>query len=283
MAQISYEDVKTSTEGNFDVGFFSLKSDGAEAIVRILCDNISDLEILTVHPVTVGQSTFPNRNVNCLRTPRDPMDMCPFCASGEKVRQRVFIRMLAYDPNTREPQAVVWDRPAGVYVPKLKSYIDNYGPLSNIMCKIIRHGSGLDTTYDIIPNLNPQVFTLDAYSKDTSAFEDFKVLGRMVLDKTADEMLVYKQTGSFPEKEKSQTASNNWSPQPIQGGYSQQQYHNPNSTGNWVPPQTYTTAGPAIQSFNDIPPQQNIPSTDPWGAPVNGGPDNAQMERPQRY
>ena len=113
----------------------------------------------------------------------------------------MFIKLLQYDDN-REPHAVVWDRPAGTYVPKLKSYIDNYGPLSNIMCKIIRHGSGLDTTYDIIPNINPQVYTLENYKKDTSAFEEeeFKVLGRMVLDKTADEMIAFMRTGNFPEK-----------------------------------------------------------------------------------
>ena len=237
MAQISYEDVKSSSDNEFDVGFFSLKSDGDEAVVRILCDQVSDLEILTVHPVTVGQSSFPNRNVNCLRTPRDPLEMCPFCNSGEKVKQRVFIKLLQYD-NNKVPHAVVWDRPAGTYVPKLKSYIDNYGPLSNIMCKIIRHGSGLDTTYDIIPNINPQVYNLEDYKKDTSAFEEFRVLGRMVMDKTAEEMITFMRTGNFPEKSKENSSSNfnsysadnpNLAPRPIPNGYEQ----------------PYTDAGPA--------------------------------------
>ena len=199
MAQISYNEVSSRGDGDFGVGFFSLKADGDEAIVRILCDNISDLDILTVHPVTVGNSNFPNRNVNCLRTPREPLEKCPFCNSGEKVRQRVFIKMLQYDAQTREPSAVVWDRPAGVFVPRLKSYVDNYGPLSNIMCKIVRHGSGLDTTYDIIPNINPTVYTLENYRLDASAFKDFNVVGRMVLDKSAEEMIVYLRTGSFPD------------------------------------------------------------------------------------
>lgn len=258
MAQISYEDVRSSGDnGDFSVGFFSLKNDGDEAIVRILCDSVLDLEILTVHPVTVGQSSFPNRNVNCLRTPHDPLEMCPFCNSNEKVKQRVFIRMLQYDPNTREPHAVVWDRPAGSYVPKLKSYIDNYGPLSNIMCKIIRHGSGLDTTYDIIPNINPQVYNLNDYKKDVSDFEEFKVLGRMVLDKTAEEMMTFMRTGNFPEKQQEVTSN------------------------------TYVASAPVEQprGFNTVAPE---PIPNGYAQPYNesGGPapmTEGSLQRPQRY
>lgn len=249
MAQISYEDVKSGNDNEFNVGFFSLKGDGDEAIVRILCDQVSDLDILTVHPVTVGQSSFPNRNVNCLRTPHDPLEMCPFCNSGEKVKQRVFIKILQYDEN-REPHAVVWDRPAGTYVPKLKSYIDNYGPLSNIMCKIIRHGSGLDTTYDIIPNINPQVYSLENYKKDVSAFEEFQVLGRMVLDKTADEMIEFMRTGNFPERVKDSNPNNfqsvvenpNLAPRPIPNGYEQPYTDGgpaPMTEGSFQRPQRY--------------------------------------------
>lgn len=200
MAQINYDDVIASKNSNeYDVGFFSLKGDGAEAIVRIMCDSLADLDILTVHPITVGASNFPNRQINCLRDPRDSMDKCPLCASGEKVKQKVFIKMLQYD-SPGEGKAVVWDRPAGIFVPKLKSYMDNYGPLSNIMCKIVRHGTGLDTSYDIIPNINPQVYTEQTYPKNADAFADFNVLGRMVMNKTAEEMNTFIQTGAFPEK-----------------------------------------------------------------------------------
>ena len=294
MAQISFEDVNTN-DNEYSVGFFSLKHDGDEAIVRILCDSVSELDILTVHPVTVGQSNFPNRNVNCLRTPHDPLEKCPFCNSGEKVRQRVYIKMLQYDPQTRKPSAVVWDRPAGQYVPKLKSYIDNYGPLSQIMCKIIRHGSGLDTTYDIIPNLNPQMYNLNDYKLDVSGFEDFKVLGRMVLDKTAAEMVEFQRTGSFPQKQKDNDSQPSWNPQPIPGGYS-----NPAPTGipngYQQPGQNFATATPNTQSYKTVTaegmsqmttsPLNNTPDVDPWGNPINGGPapmDAGSLGRPQRY
>lgn len=291
MAQISYTDVKVNESGDYSVGFFSLKHDGDEAIVRILCDSLADLDIMTVHPVTVGQSAFPNREVSCLRTPHDPLEMCPLCASGEKVKQRVYIKMLQYDPNTHQPSAVVWNRPAGQYVPKLKSYIDNYGPLSQIMCKIIRHGNGLDTTYDIIPNLNPQQYTLDAYKLDASDFEDFKVLGRMVLDKDANEIKTFIQTGQFPQKQnENQTQA---APQPIPGGYAQTQQNstddysvpqqmptnNVNQNQNWVPQDPMQ----GIPSLNQSP-LDSAPSTDPWGNPMNQSqPQNNGMGRPQRY
>ena len=295
MAQISYADVKVNESGDYSVGFFSLKHDGDEAIVRILCDSLADLDIMTVHPVTVGQSAFPNREVSCLRTPHDPLEMCPLCASGEKVKQRVYIKMLQYDPNTHQPSAVVWNRPAGQYVPKLKSYIDNYGPLSQIMCKIIRHGSGLDTTYDIIPNLNPQQYTLDTYKLDASDFEDFKVLGRMVLDKDANEIKTFIQTGQFPQKQnENQTQA---APQPIPGGYGQGQpthqtttYVNP--AAQQMGAQTVSSAQPVdftqdpmqgVPSLNQSP-LDSAPSTDPWGNPMNQSqPQNNGMGRPQRY
>ena len=265
MAQISYEDVRSSSENEFNVGFFSLKSDGDEAIVRILCDQVSDLDILTVHPVTVGQSSFPNRNVNCLRTPHEPLEKCPFCNSGEKVKQRVFIKMLQYDEN-KVPHAVVWDRPAGTYVPKLKSYVDNYGPLSNIMCKIIRHGSGLDTTYDIIPNINPQVYTLENYKKDTSAFEEeeFKVLGRMVMDKTADEMITFMRTGNFPERSKETT------------NFQDMKYTTYSSNPNNF--NSYTTENPNLAP-RPIPNGYEQPYTDGGPAPMSDG----SLQRPPRY
>lgn len=277
MAQISYEDVKAN-DNEYSVEFFNIKNDGGEALVRILCDSISDLDILTVHPVTIGQSAFPNREVSCLRTPHEPLEKCPFCNSGEKVKQRVYIKMLQYDPQTHKPSAVVWNRPAGVYVPKLKSYIDNYGPLSQIMCKIVRHGSGLDTTYDIIPNLNPQLYTLDAYKLDTSDFEDFKVLGRMVLDKTADEMIEYMRTGQFPQKKVDDTPQYTTVPQQIPGGYSSSQMGAYNNVTSAPVNGTMTSAYSS--------PLNNVPNTDPWGNPMNGGPAPMNfegLERPQRY
>lgn len=206
MANISYNEVnKASNNSNeYAVGFFNLK-DGEEAIVRFAITSIDDFELFTVHPITVGQSSYPNRRVSCLRSnPKtDPMNMCPLCARGEKVQQRMYIKMIQYVNENGQiiPKAVVWDRPAYSYAPQIKSYLDNYGPLTNIICKIVRHGAGLETKYDIIPNLNPQMYSDQIYVKDFSAFSNFKILGRMVLDKSFEDINEFILTGNFPMKD----------------------------------------------------------------------------------
>lgn len=281
MAYVDYNTyVETEkTSGNSDgVGFFTLK-DGEEAIVRIMCDNINELDILTVHPITIGNSSFPNRQVNCLRDPREPLEQCPLCSAGNKVKQKVFIKMIKYDPVTGEPSPVVWDRPAYKLVPTIKKYIDEYGPLSNIICKIARTGSKYDTVYNIIPNINPSINCV----RVDNAFENFNVLGRMVYDKNAQEMITFMQTGNFPQTNNSNTPN-----QPVNNNpnYSQPQVQNngyePVNTNNINQPvggmpvnQPVDTTIPPINTGSPTgvtePSHQNIPN----GA---GG-----LQRPERY
>lgn len=204
MAKQTYADVNSATNANsdsFKVGFFGIK-DGEEAIVRFVINSVDDFDIYTVHPITVGQSSYPNRRVSCLRTnPKtDPMNICPLCAKGEKVQQRLYIKMIQYVNENGKivPKAAIWDRPAYSYAPQLKSYLDNYGPLTNIICKIVRHGNGLDTKYDIIPNLNPQIYNDQIYVKDFSSFEGFNVLGGMIMNKSFEDINQFVLTGEFP-------------------------------------------------------------------------------------
>lgn len=250
MARQTYADINsTSVDSNVDsnsdgykVSFFNIK-DGEEAIVRFVLNSVDDFDIYTVHPITIGQSSYPNRRVSCLRAnPKtDPMNICPLCAKGEKVQQRIYIKMIQYVNENGQivPKAVVWDRPAYSYAPQLKSYLDNYGPLTNIVCKIVRHGNGFDTKYDIIPNLNPQMYNEQIYIKDFSDFENFNVLGGMIMNKTFEEINQFILTGEFPASS--------------------------NST-NIAPPTTYSTA-PAAQPV----PPTNIPTSTP------------AMNRPVRY
>lgn len=281
MAYVDYNTyVETEkTSGNSDgIGFFTLK-DGEEAIVRIMCDNINELDILTVHPITIGNSSFPNRQVNCLRDPREPLEQCPLCSAGNKVKQKVFIKMIKYDPITGEPSAVVWDRPAYKLVPTIKKYIDEYGPLSNIICKISRTGSKYDTVYNIIPNINPQINCI----RVDNAFENFNVLGRMVYDKNAQEMITFMQTGNFP-----QTNNSNAPNQPVNNNpnYSQPQVQNngyePVNTNNINQP---VGGMPVNQPVDNTIPPINTGSptavTEPPHQSVPGG--MSGLQRPERY
>lgn len=204
MGQISYEEaIKNVQSGNdSSVGFFSLKNDGNEAIVRLMCDSTADFDIVATHPVGTGRDF---RQVNCIRNPHEPMENCPFCAAGMKIQQSIYIRMIEYVVNEQgqiEAQPKVWQR--GItYATKLKSFIDNYGPLSNMLFKIVRHGAAGDqkTTYDLIPAPNPQIYNDVNYPKVEDAFEGYSAVGNAVLDKSAEDMVYYAQFGKFPEAE----------------------------------------------------------------------------------
>lgn len=217
MASMNFNDISTeNNNGEYKVGFFNIKN-GEEAIVRFAINSLDDFELYTVHPITIGQASYPNRRVSCLRaSAKDPIHLCPLCAKGEKVQQRMYIKMIQYvnEGGKIVPKAVVWDRPAYTYAPQIKGYLDSYGPLSNIVCKIVRQGEGLDTKYNIMPNLNPQMYNEQTYVKDFSAFDDFKVLGGMVMDRTFDEINQFILTGSFPQRESTNTATQN--PVPMQ-------------------------------------------------------------------
>ena len=215
MAKINYNDIDvavaatgSSSENNNDVGFFTLKNDGDEAVVRFMCDSTDDFDIQMVHNITIGNKY---RKVACLRDPRDPLNKCPFCEVGENIATRFFIRLLQYtkvaDPQTGNtiivPKAMIWER-ATNYAKTLKSYLDNYGPLSDIICKIIRHGAAGDmkTTHQIVPNLSKQIYRDDIYVKDPTLFGTFETLGTFVMNKNYNEMSDFLAKGQFPEKPK---------------------------------------------------------------------------------
>lgn len=236
MAQININDVNVNdgSSSQNSVGFFNLKNDGDEMVVRFMVDSLEDLEILTVHDINVDGKF---RQISCVRDPREPIEKCPLCASKHKIKQVVFIKMIQYVPTPSgiEAQPVVWQRNASTYAFKIKGYLDNYGPLSNILCKVIRHGvhGDMKTTYDIIPNLNPTQFPQEQYPIDRTAFEGYKACGRVVLDKTVDEINTFIQTGRFPETETNNTIA----------ASSQQEYYPQNNnvnTGSQLPPNSDT-------------------------------------------
>ena len=299
----------TNNNGN-DVGFFTLRNDNDEAIVRFMCDTTDDFEILTVHDLKIGDKY---RKINCIRDFRDPVDACPLCASGAKINQRFFIKMIQYDKVTDPasgmvkvtPKAMVWER-STQYAKTLKSYIDNYGPLSDVICKIIRHGKAGDmqTTYEIVPNLNKNIYKDDIYVKDASIFGDFNAFGTIVMDRTYDEIMQFQMTGQFPVREKKQQEApaeapvQNYAPQApvVNQGFVPPQY---NQT---AAPQYETYTAPATEpvqqtvtapQFTQAAPQQPVqPAPNSWGQPTpraqmpwetNNNQNAGGFERPRRY
>lgn len=313
MAKISFnniDDEVSNSGGNYsnNVEFFTLKNDGDEAIVRFMCDSVDDFEIIACHDVTIDGKY---RKVNCLRNPREPLDNCPLCKRGDRVNQRFFIKLLKYEQAPGQdgrtvvtPKACIWERSTG-YARTLKSYIDNYGPLSDVICKIIRHGKAGDmqTTYEIVPNLSKVVFKDEVFVKDPTLFGDFESFGTLVMDRTFDEVTHFVVNGSFPARQSQQNSANaEATPRTYEAPVSvppMSTYAGPATSvaahGPVTPTETYapnvaTTPAyvqptPAV----DVPvaPTPNAASAPQFGAPVNNGgwgmPADAAVQRPRRY
>lgn len=240
MAQVRFDEVNfggNNVGGKYQVKFFSLKNDGDEAIVRIMHDSVNDFDILTTHQVS-EDGKYRGR-VSCLRTPREDLSKCPLCAANVPVQQRMYIHLIQYvqdESGNIVPQAAIWERSVS-YANQIKSYIDSYGPMSDVICKIVRHGRPGDqqTRYDIIPNLNKQVYRDDIYVKDASLFGDYSALGNAVQERTFEDLSTYVQTGHMPQR---QAPVQNTIPTP-QKPVPSAPYVNSNPT-----PQVYTNSAP---------------------------------------
>ena len=196
MARINWEEFKAKTDnqtsegGNgVKVGYFSLKNDQDEAVVRFMHDTVEDFDLLVVHKTQDEKGRF--KSVNCLRNPEDPIDMCPICADGGKTEYKIFIHLLEYvrqEDGTVKPLARVWERTSS-YAKKLANLMNEYGPLSDCLFKIKRNGAkgNLKTEYDIM-YLSDRVYPSNIYVKDTRLFENYTALGHAVLDKSYEEL-----------------------------------------------------------------------------------------------
>ena len=306
-AAMAYSSTNSTNDGdNTRVRFFGLK-DGEEAIVRIMCDNTAELDIHTVHNVVTPDAQY-GRRMNCLRLPTDPIEMCPLCQANKPIKQMIYLKLIHYTRNESGqivPVAKVWernlnDRKFGARA--IATYVNNYGPLSDIICKIIRRGSKLNTEYDFVPNLNPQAYPPNVYVKDTSLFGEFSPIGSMILNKTADEYNMFLTTGQFPVREKpannnnEQVTPRTYNPTP---NYQEPPVSVPpmnNQPAYSVPNQnTYANYGvdPNAHPVDSGAPQyNNAPPFDVGGqAPVNNAPRNpwdnptptTGFDRPRRY
>lgn len=213
MAQVNFNSIQLNENrapiNSNNVEFFSLKNDGDTALVRFMHDDVFSFELYTVHNITTKEGKF--RKINCLRNPEDPFDKCPLCEAGERVQQRFFIHLIQYvqDETGRiVGLPKVWERSA-TYAHKLKSLMDEYGPLSDCIFKIKRNGvaGSRDTSYDIM-FCNPAAYNLEQYPKNFEAFSNYKALGGIVMDKNFGEIITYLETGDFPASEKSSTPTN---------------------------------------------------------------------------
>lgn len=294
MAQVSFDVASTmqneNSQFNNDVEFFTLVNDGDEAIVRFLHDSTASFNIMTVHTVQVGGKW---RKVNCIRQPQEPTDVCPLCASGNNISNRFFIHMLVYKKNEQGQMVAkpaVWERSFS-YATKLKSLLDEYGPLTNELFKIKRNGAkgSMDTTYDIL-YCSPKVYDGAQYPLVDNAFGNWTELGTIVMNKDAMAMNTFLATGSFPEVQQT-NAQNNAAPA-AQPQYVPKSEAAPAYAQPAAPTPTYTAPAQAAPAYvaptaapaaAPVAPQATTPiDTPPWMNPASTAPASPGTP-PSRY
>ena len=273
MGQIAYGQVPQYPQSQGSgVGFFSLRDDGDEAIVRIMHDSPATFEIVAVHPYQVNGKF---RNINCIRDPQEEIEKCPLCEAGVRLSYRFFLHLIEY---TKDAQGnivatpKVWERGIS-YADTIKDYCAEYAPLSNYIFKIRRNGKkgSQDTTYNIMP-ANPNVYRPDLYPKDDSLFEGYSVIGTAVYNTDYNglqKLLVSSEQEPYTPKAASANPVNYQTAAPA--AYAQpaapQQYQAPQmAQPTYEPPVGYSSPAQAAPTYTP-PVQQYAPPTG-YGAPV---------------
>ena len=165
--------------------FFQLKDDKDTARVRFLYDTIDDVEGYVVHQIEVGDR---KRYVGCLRSYNEPIEKCPLCEAQYKQIPKLFLKL--YNEDTQEVQ--IWERGKSFFQ-RISSLAAHYNPLCDEIVEVERNGKKGDmkTTYEFYPTDNSEFNMNDLEVTDP--------LGTIILDKTADEMNEYLQTGGFSD------------------------------------------------------------------------------------
>ena len=192
MGRVRYDEVD-KYGGQGGAGFFSLKDDGDTARVRFMYDGVDSIEAFAVHQIEGEDGR--KRYVNCLRDYRDPIDKCPFCREKKQTQVKLFIPIY----NVDEDKVQIWER-GKKFVQKMVSICSRYSNSDTPLCShtfdIERSGKKGDTstTYEIYPA-----------DKDNTTLEDLpevpNPLGGLVLDKSAEDMDAFLETGYFPPED----------------------------------------------------------------------------------
>lgn len=197
MARVRLSDSDAYVQGGGGFGFFKIAEDGETKNIRLLYNSIDDIPADIVHRVTVDGKT---RWVNCLREHADdPAEICPLCAAGNQRQRRVFLRVYEItkcDKHTGEDlegDVKYWDRGNSI-IADLESLSKRYEPLVSHIFEVERKGKrgDMSTSYKFY-----ETYDDEKTLKDFPPEED--ILGTIILDKTAEEMDEFIETGSFPK------------------------------------------------------------------------------------
>lgn len=187
MAKVSIDEARKSTSGG---DFFSLKKDKEKANIRFMYKTTKDVDIYSVHEVKIGDK---RRLVDCIKDPSNPESHCPFCDAGVKKLQRVFLLVYV----EQEEKVKIWERSFQYYDRNILPILEqlNSEEIVGTRFRVMRNGAPGDmkTTYPLM-----------LVEADDTKMEDFEEeLPRTdltILQKTAEEMEEFVETGKFPEQ-----------------------------------------------------------------------------------
>ena len=171
--------------GNGGAGYFSLKNDKDVARVRFMYDSVDDVEGYAVHQIEIDGK---KRYVNCLREYNQPLDMCPFCREKKFQTVKLFIPIYNLD----EDKVQIWER-GKKFFSQISSLCARYPHVVSHIFEIERNGKAKEptTTYAIYP-----------VGEDDTTLEDLPEvsdpIGTIILDKSAEDMEYYLESGEFP-------------------------------------------------------------------------------------
>jgi hypothetical protein len=174
------------------VSFFTLKNDKDVARIRVLYNGAEDVDGYSTHRVQVGDK---ERDVNCLRENTDPIDMCPFCKS-RKYPVSVKLYIPIYNEDTGEVQ--LWGRGRKFYS-QITGICSRYPNTVSRVFDVERNGAVGDknTSYNFYPIGDADGTTIEDILEEAGLEAIPDPIGTVIMDKTAEEMENYLQTGEF--------------------------------------------------------------------------------------
>lgn len=234
MARISMDDAERYYSGS-NSEWFQLKNDGDVARVQFMFDSVNDIPAFSTHRVKVGDK---ERQVDCLRAPRDPIDKCPLCAAGIPCKAAKFVLMYQHD----DGKVKIWER-GRQFISKLQGLVNRYSPLSQHVFEVERHGKAGDTStkYEVYPLDGVEPVNIEELEEPT-------LEGTIILQKTFEEMEEYLETGSFPDADETQPVVRRGATAPSRGAPSRRAPVSPGTSRRGTPPAAQGTEEPPAQT-----------------------------------